>query len=285
MIESMTGFGKSVTQLDTKKITVEIKSLNSKGIEINTRIPSSYREKELEIRKLISESLERGKVDFGLYIETTGADDAIRINKPMVLKYLDELRELAPNTDEHLLEIAMRLPESVSSMKEEINEEEWEKILSTMFKALENIKLYRKEEGMALKKDFELRVKNISESLTQIIDLDVTRKVEMKTKLRKAVDELKVEVDENRFEQELIYYLEKLDINEEVVRLKNHLDYFIQDLNHDESNGKKMGFISQEMGREINTIGSKANHAPMQKLVIQMKDELEKIKEQSLNVL
>jgi uncharacterized protein (TIGR00255 family) len=285
MIESMTGFGKAVAQLPTKKITVEIKSLNSKGIEINARIPSNYREKELDIRKLLSEKLVRGKVDFGLYIETTGADDSIRINKLMVQKYMEELRSLSPGTQDHLLEIAMRLPESVSSNREDIDIEEWGIIVSTIDKAVENIRLYRSEEGLALKKDMELRIHNIADALTQIIGLDASRKEEMKAKLRKAVDELKVEVDENRFEQELIYYLEKLDITEEIVRLKNHLEYFLQDLNHPESNGKKMGFISQEMGREINTIGSKANHAPMQKLVIQMKDELEKIKEQSLNIL
>jgi len=281
----MTGFGKAVTQLATKKITVEIKSLNSKGIELNARIPSNYREKELEIRKLLSEKLVRGKVDFGLYLENIGADDSIRINKPMVIKYMEELRSLSPNTADHLLEIAMRLPESVSTNREEIDVEEWQLILSTIDKALGNIKGYRLEEGKALKKDFELRIQNISDSLNQIIALEGVRKDEMKTKLFKAIEDLKVEVDQNRFEQELIYYLEKLDITEEIVRLKNHLDYFLQDINHPESNGKKMGFISQEMGREINTIGSKANHAPMQKLVIQMKDELEKIKEQSLNVL
>lgn len=285
MIESMTGFGKAVTQLATKKITVEIKSLNSKGIEINARVPSNYREKELEIRKIVSENLIRGKVDFGLYIETTGADDTIRINKPMVLKYIEELKTISSNTNDNLLEIAMRLPESVSSNREDIDVEEWNQILFTIDKALDDIRKYRMQEGKALKKDFELRILNIANNLSQIIALDASRKQEMQIKLRKAIDDLKVEVDENRFEQELIYYLEKLDINEEVVRLKNHLDYFLQDLNHPESNGKKMGFISQEMGREINTIGSKANHAPMQKLVIQMKDELEKIKEQSLNVL
>jgi uncharacterized protein (TIGR00255 family) len=285
MIESMTGFGKAVTQLATKKITVEIKSLNSKGIEINARVPSNYREKELDIRKIISENLVRGKVDFALYIETTGADDTLRINKLMVLKYIEELKTISSNTHDNLLEIAMRLPESVSSNREDVDVEEWNQIQITIDKALDNIRTYRIQEGKALKKDFELRILNIANNLSQIIVLDASRKQEMQVKLRKAIEDLKVEVDENRFEQELIYYLEKLDINEEVVRLKNHLDYFLQDLNHPESNGKKMGFISQEMGREINTIGSKANHAPMQKLVIQMKDELEKIKEQSLNVL
>jgi uncharacterized protein (TIGR00255 family) len=285
MIESMTGFGKAITQSDTKKITVEIKSLNSKGIEINARIPSNYREKELDIRRILSDKLSRGKVDFNLFIETTGIDDTIKINKLMVKKYIEELRSLSSNSQENFLEIAMRLPESVSTTKEDIDPEEWDLIISSLYKALDNIKLYRLEEGQALKKDLDIRIHNISNNLTQIMELDTDRKKEMKIKLRKAVEELKTTVDENRFEQELIYYLEKLDITEEVVRLKNHIEYFIQDINHPESNGKKMGFISQEMGREINTIGSKANHAPMQKLVIQMKDELEKIKEQSLNIL
>ncbi len=285
MIASMTGFGKSVYQAETKKITIEIKSLNSKGIEINVRIPSNYREKELEIRKLLSEKLVRGKVDFGLYIENTGADDSIRINKSMVLKYMEELKEISTNHQEHLLEIAMRLPESVSTAKEEIDADEWQIIIQTIDVAIKNIQTYRQSEGAALKKDIELRIENISNALNEIVELDASRKADMKVKLRKAVVELEATVDENRFEQELIYYLEKLDITEEIVRLKNHLEYFIQDLNHPESNGRKMGFISQEMGREINTIGSKANHAPMQKLVIHMKDELEKIKEQSLNVL
>jgi len=285
MIESMTGFGKAITQSDIKKITVEIKSLNSKGIEINARIPSNYREKELDIRRILSDKLSRGKVDFNLFIETTGFDDTIIINKPMVKKYIEELRLLSSNSQENFLEIAMRLPESVSTIKEDIDPEEWDIIINSVYKALDNIKLYRLEEGQALKKDLDIRIHNISNNLTQIMELDTDRKKEMKIKLRKAVEELKTSVDENRFEQELIYYLEKLDITEEVVRLKNHIEYFIQDMNHPESNGKKMGFISQEMGREINTIGSKANHAPMQKLVIQMKDELEKIKEQSLNIL
>jgi len=239
----------------------------------------------LDIRRILSDKLSRGKVDFNLFIETTGIDDTIKINKLMVKKYIEELRSLSSNSQENFLEIAMRLPESVSTTKEDIDPEEWDLIISSLYKALDNIKLYRLEEGQALKKDLDIRIHNISNNLTQIMELDTDRKKEMKIKLRKAVEELKTTVDENRFEQELIYYLEKLDITEEVVRLKNHIEYFIQDINHPESNGKKMGFISQEMGREINTIGSKANHAPMQKLVIQMKDELEKIKEQSLNIL
>lgn len=281
----MTGFGKATTILPNKKITIEIKSLNSKGIEINTRMPSSYREKDLEIRKLLSEHLLRGKIDFGMYIVNTGTDEAIKINTPMVRKYLTELKTLDESGKENLLQIAMQLPEAISASREEINLQEWEHILQTINMALFEIKQFRNQEGAALKNDFEQRITNIKKSLTEIQTLDPGRKSEIVLKLRKAIDDLKINVDENRFEQELIYYLEKLDINEEIVRLNNHLSYFIQDLNHTESNGRKMNFIAQEMGREINTIGSKANHAPMQKLVIEMKDELEKIKEQSLNVL
>lgn len=285
MIASMTGFGKATLQLPTKKISVEIKSLNSKGIEINTRIPSHYREKELDIRKWMSDELVRGKIDFGLFIENTGTDDSIKINVPMVQKYVAELKTLDDTGNERLLDIAMRLPEAVSTLREEIIPEEWQQIQQTIQKALAEINKFRDQEGAALKKDFEERIVNIQHYLTQIKALDLPRKTEMKGKLRKAIDELQVNIDENRFEQELIYYLEKLDINEEIVRLTHHLTYFLEELNHTESNGRKMNFIAQEMGREINTIGSKANHAGMQKLVIDMKDELEKIKEQSLNVL
>jgi uncharacterized protein (TIGR00255 family) len=281
----MTGFGKATLLLPTKKITVEIKSLNSKGMEINMRIPTVYREKELDLRKKISHNLKRGKTDFSLYIENTGVDESIKINKEMVLKYMGELQALSPGTKDHLLEIAMRLPESVSSERKEVDENEWTSIDKVVDEALNHLVHYRESEGNALEEDFKLRITLIGNKLNEIKEIDRTRKLEMKQKLRKALEELSVNVDENRFEQELIYYLEKLDITEEMVRLSNHLDYFVHSLQSDESNGKKLGFITQEMGREINTIGSKANHAPMQKLVIQMKDELEKIKEQSLNIL
>lgn len=285
MIESMTGYGKAIVQLSTKKITIEIKSLNSKNLDINVRMPSNYREKELEIRKELATYLVRGKVDFSIYIEATGIDDSIKINRELVKKYINELQDISPNSTSDLLSIAMKLPEAVSSVKEDIDPKEWSEIKKTIAKAIEHLVSYRKQEGAVLEKDFKNRIITIEKLMKKVASFDTERKKEVREKLRKAVDELGQKVDENRFEQELIYYLEKLDITEEQVRLKNHLSYYKEMLQTDNSNGKKLGFITQELGREINTIGSKANYAPMQKIVVQMKDELEKIKEQTLNIL
>ena len=285
MIKSMTGYGKSVIQLPTKKITVEIKSLNSKNIDLNTRVPSSYRGKELEIRKRISKSLVRGKVDFNLYVEITGEKTSSKVNEVVVKQYMKQLKSIIPIGDVELIKMAIKMPDSMKTEREEIDANEFENILDAVNKALIAINKYRSDEGKVLEKDFNTRIKNISELLTKVIAIDTDRIAIVKDRLRKAVEDLKEAVDENRFEQELIYYLEKYDITEEKVRLKNHLNYFNEALASSDSNGKKIGFICQEIGREINTIGSKSNHAPMQQLVVQMKDELEKIKEQSLNVL
>ena len=285
MIKSMTGYGKSVIQLPTKKITVEIKSLNSKNIDLNTRVPSSYRGKELEIRKRISKSLVRGKVDFNLYVEITGEKTSSKVNEVVIKQYLKQLKSIIPIGDVELIKMAIKMPDSMKTEREEIDANEFENILDAVNKALIAINKYRSDEGKVLEKDFNIRIKNISELLTKVIAIDTDRIAIVKDRLRKAVEDLKEAVDENRFEQELIYYLEKYDITEEKVRLKNHLNYFNETLDSSDSNGKKIGFICQEIGREINTIGSKSNHAPMQQLVVQMKDELEKIKEQSLNVL
>jgi uncharacterized protein (TIGR00255 family) len=285
MIKSMTGYGKSVIQLPTKKITVEIKSLNSKNLDLNTRVPSSYREKELEIRKLISKSLVRGKVDFNLYVEITGEKTNAKVNEGVVKQYMNQLKNISSITELELLKMAVRMPDSMKIEREEINTDEFKSILKGVNEALTAINLYRSDEGEVLENDFNIRIKNISKLLIKVITIDSERMTIVKDRLRKAVEDLKEAVDENRFEQELIYYLEKYDITEEKVRLKNHLNYFNEALASSDSNGKKIGFICQEIGREINTIGSKSNHAPMQQLVVQMKDELEKIKEQSLNVL
>mgnify|MGYP001434497707 FL=1 len=285
MIKSMTGYGKSVIQLPTKKITVEIKSLNSKNLDLNTRVPSSYREKELEIRKLISKSLVRGKVDFNLYVEITGEKTNAKVNKGVVKQYMNQLKNISSVTELELLKMAVRMPDSMKIEREEINTDEFKSILEGVNEALTAINLYRSDEGEVLENDFNIRIKNISKLLIKVIAVDSDRMTIVKDRLRKAVEDLKEAIDENRFEQELIYYLEKYDITEEKVRLENHLNYFNEALNSSDSNGKKIGFICQEIGREINTIGSKSNHAPMQQLVVQMKDELEKIKEQSLNVL
>ena len=285
MIKSMTGYGKSVIQLPTKKITVEIKSLNSKNLDLNTRVPSSYREKELEIRKLISKSLVRGKVDFNLYVEITGEKTNAKVNKGVVKQYMNQLKNISSVAELELLKMAVRMPDSMKIEREEIKTDEFKSILEGVSEALTAINLYRSDEGEVLENDFNIRIKNISKLLIKVIAVDSDRMTIVKDRLRKAVEDLKEAIDENRFEQELIYYLEKYDITEEKVRLENHLNYFNEALNSSDSNGKKIGFICQEIGREINTIGSKSNHAPMQQLVVQMKDELEKIKEQSLNVL
>ncbi|NNK81947.1 MAG: YicC family protein [Flavobacteriaceae bacterium] len=285
MIQSMTGYGKSVLQLPTKKLSIEIKSLNSKSLDINARMSTMYREKELEIRKLIASKLVRGKVDFSLYLEITGEETTTHINKPVVKSYMKQLNEVADADAYELLQMAIRLPDAVTSVKEDIDENEWSKIKSEINSALDRIEAYRIEEGKALESDFKERINNIDKLLEKVIIIDPERVDAVRDRLRKGVDEIKERVDENRFEQELVYYIEKFDITEEKVRLKNHLDYFIKTIDSKDSNGKKLGFICQEIGREINTIGSKANYAPMQKLVVQMKDELEKIKEQMLNVL
>lgn len=285
MIQSMTGYGKSVIQLPTKKISIEIKSLNSKNLDLNTRMPSLYREKELDIRKLIASKLERGKIDFSLYMEITGEETSTQINKTLVKQYIKQLKEVVDGDETELLKMAIRLPDAVTTERDEMDEDEWEEIATEINSALDKIQQYRRDEGKSLESEFFDRVKNISDLLDEVIAMDPDRIEAVRDRLHKGVAELKEKVDENRFEQELVFYIEKFDITEEKVRLKNHLDYFIKALKSDDSNGKKLGFISQEMGREINTIGSKSNHAPMQKLVVQMKDELEKIKEQLLNVL
>ncbi|WP_298417500.1 YicC/YloC family endoribonuclease [uncultured Kordia sp.] len=282
----MTGFGKSVEQLPSKKITIELKSLNSKSLDLNARIPSYYREKELSMRKLIASSLLRGKVDFSLYVEVTAEETSTVINKAVVTEYMNQMRQIEQSaSDLDLLKMAVRMPDALKTEREEIDESEYEVILTALNHAIKELNEYRIAEGKVLEEDFLLRINNISTLLNDVIGIDDERMTSVKQRLRKALDDLKEQVDENRFEQELIYYLEKFDITEEKVRLANHLDYFSKSLHSEKSNGKKLGFITQEIGREINTIGSKSNYAPMQQLVVQMKDELEKIKEQLLNVL
>ena len=286
MIQSMTGFGKATLQLPTKKITIEVKSLNSKGLDLNVRMPSLYREMELGLRNLIASKLERGKIDFSIYIESTAEQTSTRVNVPIVKAYINQLREVYPDADTtELMKMAVRMPDTMKVEREEIDESEWATIQNVIEEALQNILNFRKDEGESLEKEFQLRIGNIRQFMNEALALDPERVQAIKDRLQTAIAELQVNVDENRFEQELIYYLEKLDITEEKVRLTNHLDYFLDTIKGTEANGRKLGFITQEMGIEINTMGSKSNHAQMQKLVVQMKDELEKIKEQVLNVL
>ena len=288
MIKSMTGYGKSISQLPSKKITIEVKSLNSKNLDLNARIPSYYREKELEMRNIVAKSLERGKVDFSLYVELNGEETNASINEAVVKQYMKQLAKVVNTNDVNnieFLKMAIRLPDTLNTERDAIDEEEYDAILHGLDQALESINKYRVDEGRALREDFELRIKNIGDYLEEVETIDPERMEGVRERLLKSVTDLKAEVDENRFEQELTYYLEKYDITEEKVRLANHLDYFSKSLNAGESNGKKLAFIGQEIGREINTIGSKSNYAPMQQVVVRMKDELEKIKEQLLNVL
>ena len=285
MIYSMTGYGKSVLQLPTKKVTIELKSLNSKSLDLNARMPSIYREKELAIRKLLADNLERGKIDFSIYMEATAEDTSTQINTPVVKQYIEQLRQVVDGDAIELLKMAVRFPDALNTVREEIDENEWQIIAVEINKAIEDLNNHRLNEGKVLEQEFNKRVAIIDNLLDQVIAMDPERIVGVRERLIKGVEELKDKYDENRFEQELVYYIEKFDITEEKVRLKNHLNYFMECINSKDSNGKKLGFISQEMGREINTIGSKSNYAPMQQLVVQMKDELEKIKEQLLNVL
>ncbi len=286
MIQSMTGFGKSLLQLADKKIIIEIKSLNSKAIDLNTRIAQAYKEKELTLRKLISDTLERGKIDFTLTVENTSASSTSTLNAPVVRGYIEQMRSISPNgPDVEFLKMAVRMPDSLTTPVEEVDEREFAQIEEQLVLALKQLQVFRSSEGAILQKDFELRIRNIQQLLTQVEALDTERLAAIRSRMERAVEEIRDRVDENRFEQELIFYLEKLDITEEKVRLANHLNYFLTTLEEPQSNGRKLGFIAQEIGREINTLGSKANHAQMQQIVVLMKNELEKIKEQVLNIL
>ena len=284
MIQSMTGFGKSVLSLADKHISIEIKSLNSKSIDINTRIPQVYREKELDFRKLIAEQLQRGKVDFSIFIENTGTQTPSKINPNIVKSYIEQMRTIVDGDLTELLKMAVRMPDALQTTSESISEEELSVIFQHINLAIADLQNFRTQEGKVLEKDFVLRINNINRLLQEVQGLDEERLALIRERLEKAVADIQ-NVDANRFEQELIFYSEKLDITEEKIRLKKHLDYFLETLHSEESNGRKLSFIAQEIGREVNTLGSKANFAPMQQLVVQMKDELEKIKEQVLNVL
>jgi uncharacterized protein (TIGR00255 family) len=286
MIQSMTGYGKAVIECDDKKITIEIRSLNSKTLDLNTRLPFLYKEKELEIRKILSEKLQRGKVDFSIQTEVNSVSKAQQINPDIIKAYINEFKEIVPDASEaDLLAIVMRLPDVMAFSSKELDEEEWNKVVKLMDEAIQNLNEFRVSEGKVLEQEFLQRIAIIQDLLKQVEPFEKERIQTLKDRFVKNLDELAAEYDQNRFEQELIYYLEKLDITEEKVRLKNHCDYFVQTLKTKDSEGKKLGFICQEIGREINTLGSKSNHSEMQKIVVQMKDELEKVKEQVLNIL
>lgn len=287
----MTGFGKAECQCKNRKIVVEIKSLNSKQLDVNARLPNGYREKEIEIRSLLSSQMLRGKVDFVITVENEGGATGFTINKALARKYYNELKDLAGEFNEtnfnEYLPILVRMPEVLQSEKEEIMEEEWKLLLETIKRAVDRLDEFRMQEGKTLSEDFTKRINIINELLVSIKSFEKQRIENLRSKFKKDLNDLieNDNFDKNRFEQELIYYIEKLDITEEKVRLKKHCEYFSETLAEPKSQGKKLIFISQEIGREINTIGSKASDAGLQKIVVQMKDELEKIKEQLFNIL
>ncbi|MDA8948342.1 YicC family protein [Flavobacteriaceae bacterium] len=285
MIKSMTGYGKKETQWEDKRISIEIRALNSKSADINLRTPSYVRELDTEIRKRLAAKMNRGKIDLNMYIEFNGLNAPTKINTQIVESYLKQLEALGETPLSERLAIAMRLPDTLSSDRESLEAEEKQVVFELLNTVIEDINSYRKDEGTVLEKDFIHRIGLIEDHLESVKKIDPERNQKIELKLREALADLKIEIDQNRFEQELIFYLEKYDITEEKVRLKNHLDYFLKIMKSEEAVGKKLGFIAQEIGREINTIGSKANHSELQKIVVQMKDELEKIKEQLLNVL
>ncbi|PWD98826.1 YicC/YloC family endoribonuclease [Marinilabilia rubra] len=291
MIKSMTGFGKSVCELSTKRITIELKSLNSKQLDINTRIPGLYREKDLAIRNEISQRLQRGKIDVTFYVESMMPDKISQVNEEVISTYHQQLKNLADklgladNTD--FLRIIMPLPDTLKSPQAELDDTEWKAVHKSLIEALDQLNNFRVQEGVSMQKDVTERNESIAALLSQVEPFEEQRTEKIRSRIKDSLAELGTNgnIDENRFEQELIYYIEKLDISEEKVRLSNHLQYFVETLNEEGPVGKKLGFISQEIGREINTLGSKANDANIQRLVVKMKDDLEKIKEQILNIL
>ena len=292
MIQSMTGYGKATAELSDKKINVEIKSLNSKAMDLSTRIAPLYREKEIEIRNEIAKALERGKVDFSLWIDKKDACELITpINQDVVVAYYERIRTISETTGipapEDWFSTLLRMPDVMTKNDiQELSEEEWKAVHATVLQAIQNLVDFRIQEGAALEKKFREKISNIAKLLTSVDPYEKERVEKIKERITDALEKtISVDYDKNRLEQELIYYIEKLDINEEKQRLSNHLKYFINTMEDGSAQGKKLGFIAQEMGREINTLGSKSNHAEMQKIVVQMKDELEQIKEQVLNVM
>lgn len=291
MIQSMTGFGKATGEYNGKKIVIEVKSLNSKQMDISTRITGAYREKEIELRNDLSQALERGKIDLSLYVDNSGKEGATQINSTIFESYYQQIKSIAGHHSIEMpsnwFEIILRLPEVMKSETSDLDENEWKLVKSIMKEALTQIKLYRVQEGKSLELVFRQRIDDIRNLLVAIEPFESERIDRIKTRLEENLQNIseKFDYDNNRLEQELIFYIEKIDVNEEKVRLRTHLDYFIQIMETENSPGKKLGFITQEIGREINTLGSKSNHSEMQKIVVLMKDNLEQIKEQVLNIL
>lgn len=290
MIHSMTGYGRAAVELPNKKVTIEIKSLNSKQFDLFTRLPALYREKEIAVRTALSQRLERGKVDLSMSVEVVAKDVTSRIDHHVVKQYQQELAglvmEMGILAPQDWLPVLMRLPDTMKPDTEELNEREWEQVESTIDQAVKELIAFRAREGEMLQNVLTEKIARIRSLLADIEPYEAERIEKVKSRLYEELKNLEgIEYDKNRFEQEIIYYLEKLDVNEEKTRLAHHLDYFLETLSGTRSQGKKLGFITQEIGREINTLGSKSNQSDMQRIVVQMKDELEQIKEQILNVL
>ena len=290
MIQSMTGFGKVTTELPSKKVTIEIKALNSKQLDLSTRIPSIYRDKEMEIRNYILQTLERGKVELNIFVEYIGKDSPTQINSAALESYYNQIKAVSDKlgipVPSDWFATLLRLPDVIKSDVVEVDEEEWKVVEKALHEAIDHLCAFRIQEGAMLQKLFTLKVNNIAALLLKVNDYEGERLEKIKSRIMDNLAQLAdKDYDKNRFEQEMIYYIEKLDINEEKNRLDNHLKYFIATMDSGHGQGKKLGFIAQEMGREINTLGSKSNHAELQKVVVQMKDELEQIKEQVLNVM
>lgn len=290
MIQSMTGFGKVTAEFPSKKITIEIKALNSKQLDLSMRIPSIYREKEMELRSLLLQKLERGKVDFSLYVENIGVDSNSKINRPVLENYYRQISEIAGQLQLSLpsdwFEVLLRMPDIIKTEIAEVDDEEWSAINQAILEAIEHLQAFRKQEGKMLYDLFTQKITNIAQLLTQVETYESERLDKIKQRILDNLEKIAgLDYDKNRFEQEMIYYIEKLDVNEEKNRLNNHLKYFIETMDNGHGQGKKLGFIAQEIGREVNTLGSKSNLAEMQQIVVRMKDELEQIKEQVLNVL
>jgi len=291
MIKSMTGYGKAVAETPLKKITIEIKSLNSKQLDISTKLPWLYKEKEPEIRNLISQKLDRGKIDLSIFFDILDEELATVINKSVVKNYYTQFKEIATDLkidlDDQIFTAIMKLPDTLKTQKQEMPADEWEVVRLRIIESIEMLDFYRIEEGNSIMEDLQKCIGKILSLLEKVETFETGRIKKVREKLTAILEEniSSENIDKNRFEQELIFYLEKYDINEEKVRLKTHCDYFIETVNTPSPNGKILNFITQEIGREINTIGSKANDASIQKLVVMMKDELEKIKEQTLNIL
>jgi len=287
----MTGYGKAIAETQQKKITIEIKSLNSKQFDLNTKLPWLYKEKEPEIRNIISQRLDRGKIDFSIYCDMLDDEVVTVINKSAVRNYYNQFKDIAAelkiDLDDQIFTAIMKLPDTLKTEKPEMSEAEWEIVRKQIIESVTMLDLYRIEEGNSIMADLKKCIGKILSLLETIGTFEIGRITKIKEKLMSLLEENlgPEKVDKNRFEQEIIFYLEKYDINEEKIRLKTHCDYFIETINTPSPNGKILNFIAQEIGREINTIGSKANDASIQKLVVMMKDELEKIKEQTLNVL